>query len=33
MQMDNLDQLSRELMLPRQLVNHKKYVNDATETK
>ena len=23
-QMDNLDQLSRELMLPRQMVNHKK---------
>lgn len=26
-QMDNLDQLSRELMLPRQMVNHKKYLN------
>ena len=30
--MDNLDQLSRQLMLPRQLVNHKKYV-DHNETK
>lgn len=26
---DNLDQLSRELMLPRQLVNHKKYGNEG----
>lgn len=28
-QMDNLDQLSKELMLPRQLVNHKKYANQG----
>lgn len=27
LQLDNLDQLSRELMLPRQMVNHKKYEN------
>lgn len=27
LQLDNLDQLSRQLMLPRQLVNHKKYMN------
>lgn len=26
-EINNLDQLSRELMLPRQLVNHKKYSN------
>jgi hypothetical protein len=29
MQINNLDQLSKELMLPRQLVNHKKYVNEV----
>lgn len=27
MQLDNLDQLSKELMLPRQMVNHTKYDN------
>ena len=27
LQLDNLDQLSRELMLPRQMINHKKYEN------
>lgn len=29
--MDNLDKLSKELMLPRQAVNHKKLVSNQQE--
>jgi hypothetical protein len=29
MQINNLDQLSKELMLPRQMINQKKYANEV----